>query len=143
MGVGALRRHRVKVANGMTGQVGDTSIVKGEGVTEDPAVVELAEKTEGFSVEPVSEEVPTEGTTEGDATEEPKSGEPVEGEAEKLTPKKALQAELAALGLPTDGKVEELKARLAEAEAFTEPDGGTPAGEPDEGAEAPGDGEAD
>ena len=118
MGIGALRRHRVKVDNGMTGQIGDTPIVNGEGVTEDPAVVELAESTEGFSVEPVTEEEPTEGDTEETSTEEP-----TEGEAEKLTPKKALQAELAALGLPTDGKVEELKARLAEAEAFTDPSG--------------------
>lgn len=134
MGAGALRRYHVKADNGMTGQVGDTPIVKGEGVTEDPAVVEFAKETEGFTVEPVSEdektegteepaksEEPTEGTTEEDGTEAPTDDESTEGEAEKLTPKKALQAELAALGLPTDGKVEDLKARLAEAESFTDP----------------------
>lgn len=137
MGAGALRRYHVKAKNGMTGQVGDTPIVNGEGVTEDPAVVDFAEKTEGFEVEPVSEaektegtveepaesEESTEGTTEEAGTEVPEVEESTEDEAEKLTPKKALQAELAALGLPTDGKVEELKARLAEAEAFTAPSG--------------------
>lgn len=93
-----------------TGQIGVTVFSKGVGETDNEGMLAYFRKHgDQFEVE-------------GD--------EPAEDEGQKLTPKQALQAELEALGLPADGKVDELKARLEEAKAAQAeaPKDGDPAG---------------
>lgn len=110
-----------------TGQVGTTVFAKGEGHTDSEGMLAYFRKhADEFEVE-------------GD--------EPAEDEGPKLTPKQALQAELEERGLSTEGKVDELKARLAEFEAAKEdPTKGSTAGDsnteaPAEGADSEGDDE--
>lgn len=81
-----------------TGPVIGVQFIDGEGQTEDPAKLAYFER-HGYSITPDAE-----------TSDEPK----------ELSPKEKLQAEAKELGLDTTGKVDELKARIAEHKAASE-----------------------
>ena len=91
---------KITTAPDFNGQVGTVVFRNGEGETENEGMLAYFRKhADKFDVE-------------GD--------EPTGDDEPKLTPKQALQAELEERGLSTEGKVDELKARLAEFEAAKE-----------------------
>lgn len=88
---------------GYTGKVAGVSFADGVGETEDPAALAYFER-HGYDI-----------TTHGP---------PNQDEGKEPSPKEKLQAEAKALGLDDSGKVDELKARIAEHK--NKPAGGTP-----------------
>lgn len=84
---------------GYTGKVAGVSFADGVGETDDPAALAYFER-HGYDITPHSP--------------------PADGDKGKeLSPKEKLQAEAKALGLDDSGKVDEIKARIAEHKAKT------------------------